>query len=566
MSAYDCKVPIPFFVKVFWDDMDEHPEFYGDEIWKMRSLVNRSFEQDGLIIREDLAQNYLGLQEYFPWKFRPDQTFAFCMWACVFWRDTGLPRWPNLFILGGRGLGKDGFIAFSAFALTSPYNPAERYDVDICAVNEEQALRPCDDIREVLETPENVKKMKKFYKWTKERITGIKNGGIVRGRTNNPSGRDGMRSGAVVFNELHEYPNYKNIEVFRTGLGKKKHPRMLFTTTDGYVVGGPLDDYKEKVKKILNEEESDRGWLPILFRLTNEADVMDPDKWVQANPRLRYSPELRYEYEQEFEDYKNDPDKNTSFATKRMNFRKTNLEVHVTKWENILATNQPVPDLSGYECTCGIDYAKSSDWVAINLHFKVGTKRYDINHAFVCTNGRDFSKLTCPHQEWEEMGLITYVDAPDISPEVVSDYVLKAMKKYRVKCLAIDNFRWTLLSWELGKLGFSLKAKNLKLVRPSDIMRVAPVVDSCFENGYFCWGDQPVLRWATNNTKLVRATASKIAIEGNLDNGNFTFGKIEPIKRKTDPFMALVASMTVEDKLANFKPTKARKKYRAVTF
>ena len=375
-----------------------------------------------------------------------------------------------------------------------------------------------------------------------------------------------MRSGAVVFNELHEYPNYKNIEVFRTGLGKKKHPRMLFTTTDGYVVGGPLDDYKEKAKKILNEEEPDRGWLPILFRLTSEADVMDPDKWVQANPRLRYSPELRYEYEQEFEDYKNDPDKNTSFATKRMNFRKTNLEVHVTKWENILATNQPIPDLSGYECTCGIDYAKSSDWVAINLHFKVGTKRYDINHAFVCTNGRDFSKLTCPHQEWEEMGLITYVDAPDISPEVVSDYVLKAMKKYRVKCLAIDNFRWTLLSWELGKLGFSLKAKNLKLVRPSDIMRVAPVVDSCFENGYFCWGDQPVLRWATNNTKLVRATASKIAIEGNLDNGNFTFGKIEPVKRKTDPFMALVASMTVEDKLANFKPTKARKKYRAVTF
>lgn len=564
----DCKndTPVPFFVQVFWDDMDEHPEMYGDEIWQMRDLVNKSFQNDDLIIREDLARDYLGLQEYFPWELRPDQVFAFCMWACVFWKTTGLPRWPNLFILGGRGLGKDGFIAFSAFALASPYNPADRYDVDICAVNEEQALRPCDDIREVLETPENIKKMKKFYKWTKERIVGIENGGVIRGRTNNPSGRDGMRSGAVVFNELHEYPNYKNIEVFRTGLGKKKHPRMLFTTTDGYVVGGPLDDYKTKAVKILSGQEADRGWLPVLFRLTSEADVMNPDKWVQANPRLRYSPELRYEYEQEFEDYKIDPDKNTSFATKRMNFRKTNLEVHVTKWENILGTNTPVPDLTGHECTCGIDFAKSSDWVAINLHFKINQERYDINHAFVCTNGRDFQKLNCPHKEWEEAGLITYVDAPDVGPNIVYDYVKKAKEKYNVKCLAIDNYRWTILSSELDKLGFSLKVKNLKLVRPSDIMRVAPVIDSCFENGYFHWGDQPVLRWATNNTKLVRATASKIAVEGNLDNGNFVYGKIEPVKRKTDPFMALVASMTVEDKLSNFKPTAARRRYRVASY
>lgn len=566
MSAYKCNVPLPFFVQVFWDDMDANPDLYGEEIWQLRILVNHSFENDDLIIREDLARDYLGLQDYFPWKMMPCQIFEFCMWTCVFWKGTGLPRWPNLFIMGGRGFGKDGQIAFSSFALTSPYNPAERYDVDICAVNEEQALRPCDDIREVLERPENTAKLKKFYAWTKEKITGRKNGGIIRGRTNNPSGRDGMRSGAVIFNELHEYPNYKNIEVFRTGLGKKQHPRMMFTTTDGYVVGGPLDDYKARAVKILTGQEPDKGWLPVLFRLTNEADVMDPDKWVQANPRLRYSPELRYEYDQEFEDYKLDPDKNTSFATKRMNFRKINTEVHVTKWENILRTNQPVPDLTGHECTCGIDYAKTSDWVAINLHFKIGDDRYDINHAFVCTTSTNFQKLNCPHDEWEAAGHLTYVDAPDISPDVVKDYIRSAMRKYTIKCLAIDSYRWTLLSAALSELGFSLKAKNLKLIRPSDLMRIAPVVDSCFENGYFHWGDQPVLRWSTNNTKLVRATLSRIAIEGNLDNGNFTYGKIEPVKRKTDPFMALVASMVPEDLLTGFKPTAARKRYRAASF
>ena len=72
--------------------------------------------------------------------------------------------------------------------------------------------------------------------------------------------------------------------------------------------------------------------------------------------------------------------------------------------------------------------------------------------------------------------------------------------------LAIDDFRYALLSKYLEEIGFETKVrKNLKMVRPSDIMKVAPVIDSVFVNHWFCWGDAPELRWATNNTKLVRA-------------------------------------------------------------
>ena len=75
-------------------------------------------------------------------------------------------------------------------------------------------------------------------------------------------------------------------------------------------------------------------------------------------------------------------------------------------------------------------------------------------------------------------------------------------------------------------------------------MRVQPVINSCFNNGYFTWGDCPPLRWATNNTKLVRAGR-----KDGTDTGNFYYAKIEAKSRKTDPFMALVASMIIEDEL-----------------
>ena len=64
-------------------------------------------------------------------------------------------------------------------------------------------------------------------------------------RTNSPKGKDGLRSGIVIFNEIHQYENYDNIDVFTTGLGKKKHPRRSYFTTNGDKREGP-DVYKRQ--------------------------------------------------------------------------------------------------------------------------------------------------------------------------------------------------------------------------------------------------------------------------------------------------------------------------------
>ena len=82
------------------------------------------------------------------------------------------------FFYMGRGAGKDGLISWMSLALISPYNPVPNYDVDICAFNEDQALRPVEDVYNSMES--NVKKMKKHFRWTKESIRGIKNRGIYQ--------------------------------------------------------------------------------------------------------------------------------------------------------------------------------------------------------------------------------------------------------------------------------------------------------------------------------------------------------------------------------------------------
>ena len=116
-----------------------------------------------------------------------------------------------------------------------------------------------------------------------------------------------------------------------------------------------------------------------------------------------------------------------------------------------------------------------------------------------------------------------------------------------MRMLAMDNFRWTLVSESMKRIGFDAANKNrVKLVRTQDIMKVDPVIQECFNRGLFYWGNNPCLRWAVNNTKRV-ASSRKIGV----DTGNFFYAKIEAKSRKTDPFMALAASMTVESVLGN---------------
>jgi phage terminase large subunit-like protein len=198
--------------------------------------------------------------------------------------------------------------------------------------------------------------------------------------------------------------------------------------------------------------------------------------------------------------------------------------------------------LTGWSCTVGIDYASMRDWAAVNFHFRKGTQRFDFGRYWVCTQNPDLSRIKAPWQEWAEC---VAVDDVEIPPLLLTDYIALTAQKHNIKKIALDNFRYALMKDALEKIGFDPKErKNVYLVRPSDIMKVQPVIDSCFNNGYFTWGDNRPLRWATNNTKLIRSGKK----EG-TDTGNYYYAKIEGKSRKTDPFMALVASMVIESEL-----------------
>ena len=512
------------------------------------AYVRKCFETEDIYTNDKQLEKYIGLSKYFPYeKIFEWEEFVLGLHCCTYRTKDDMPRWPDLFLLVGRGAGKDGYIAYEGTCLSSEHNGIKNYDVDICANNEDQAMRPLKDVIEAFEQPHQISKMKRFFYWNKEGVTNLKTKSIIKGRTNSPKGKDGLRSGIVYFNEIHQYQDYLNINVFTTGLGKKKHPRRGYMTTNGDVRDGPLDDKVKDSLEILKGDMPDNGMLPFICRLDNKKEVDDPDCWEKANPSLSHLPNLQEEVRKEYLDWKKNPNQFTAFMTKRMNLPEGNKEVIVADWENIIATNKEMPDLVGCDAVVGIDYSMLRDLTSVVVHIRKGKMRYDIGHSWLCLQSADIARMKMPYRELADEGLLTLVEDVEINPDLITNWIAEQGQTYNIKKIALDNFRYTLLTDSLKSIGFdATDYKNVKLIRPSDIMKIVPVIDSCFINQYFIWGENRLMRSAVNNTKLIRSSRNI-----GSDTGNFVYGKIEAKSRKNDPFMAVVAAMTIEGELSS---------------
>ena len=374
---------IPPEILEYLELVESGPWRVCEEQKALAKLVRRSFETEDIFVDTAQLANYMKLQKYFPFQLFPWEKFLEALWNCTYWKGSGFPRWSTVLVLLGRGGGKDGLISFDSMCSISPYCEVLRYDVDVCANLEEQATRPVGDLVDVMETPGQEKKLKKHFYHTKLVVQGRKNKGAVRGRTNNPKSRDGMRTGKAIFNEIHQYQDYSNITVFRTGQGKVAHPRTGYFSSNGNVSDGPLDDLIARSRRILFEGEEDRGFLPFICCLKSKDQVKDPANWYMANPSLQYLPHLLKEIEDEYRDWLENPTENPDFLTKRMGLRSQAAEVAVTDYEKISATNRDLPDLQGWVCTVGVDYAELDDWAAVNINFRRDDDRFDINHAWL---------------------------------------------------------------------------------------------------------------------------------------------------------------------------------------
>ena len=516
----------------YLDFIQENKAFMCEEQLALRELMLRELPK--AVIDKERIDKHLEVSPKYFFPLMPWQKFFVALTDGVYNKD-GMPYFNEYLLMGGRGLGKNGFASAESWYLISNLHGIRKYNIDIVATSEDQAMTSFEEVYDMIEAHPQVERA---VERTKQQIRFKTTNSILKYKTSNPKTKDGGRPGAVIFDEIHAYDTDASMNVHTSGLGKVENPRIYKLTTDGYLRGGVLDRDKETAKDILFRGGDHHGMLPIIFKLDHEDEVHNENLWVKANPRLAHSKTLLREVKRQYHRAGDSDGAMAEFMTKRMNIPKMpEMEVAATH-EEIMAAKRPIPlDLTGYPCLGVVDYASLKDFCAVGLLFYVNGTVYFIHHTFVHTSSIN-KNYKFPVQEAIDKGLITVVDDPIIGAERVYDWFYKQASKYHITGIYADQYRFAAL-----KEPFEAHGVEIQTVRSGPIThsRVHPLITKLFAERRVVFGDDMLMAWYTGNVG--------VKMDG---KGNQQYLKIEPILRKTDGFFAFIHGIAELEKLDDF--------------
>ena len=526
----------------------------GEIILNNERIMLIEWLEGDILTREDIyfdseqIENFIRFSDKWYFKLEPFQKFLTCFIFLRYKEDDSLV-FDEFFYYMARGAGKNGLVSALSNYFISELHGIDFYGVSIVANSEKQAKTSFTEVYNAIDMNDE---LKGYFKHQKVLIESVDTKATFQFHTSNAGTKDGGRDGVIIYDEVHQYEGNEIVDVFSGGLGKVRDSREFFIGTDGFVRDGFIDRLKERALRILKREvplEED-SLFPFMCCIDDEEEMHDTEMWQKANPMFHppLSSYAKTLYKKVFKQYKkleNDSSGYENFITKRMNLPKVDLSKSVTTWEKIACTNKDydLATLKNRECIGSVDYASIRDFVACGLLFLKNDNFIipkELSHSFVCkpfadkhyayskpkgenNNKKDHRKFA-PIREWENDGLLTVLDKESMDPYIVVKwFVDKRSDGWNIKKIIGDNFRMEILRPLFEAEGF-----EVEVIRNPDAASalLAPKIELAFDDGRIIWGNNPLMRWYTNNV-LVK-----------IDNkGNKLYRKKEEVKRKTDGFM-----------------------------
>ena len=553
-------------IQDYIDFVKKNPNEVSDDIKLcIENIVKPTLSRDDVFFDIDTYHNCIKFCEKWFYALFPYQKFIYAFFYMYDKNAKDLVIFSEIFILMGRGNGKDGMLMPLACFLLTEYYGVKNYNIDIVATSEEQAFNTFNVVYSMLDNNKTI--MKKYFEWNKTEIKNKKTNSVLRFNTSNAKTKDGKQTGMIIFNEYHAYEDYKQINVYSSGLGKIEHARTVIITTNGTVRDGPLDEKIAISEQVLRGEDNFLNILPFLYRLKRRDDADIPMKkffktknkkdidltiWCQANPSLRYRDVLKNEVIKDYLKIQQQKSYRAEFYAKRMNIPEQDEEEVAIDWDKIEKASfkdvkKRIPRdfivKDGESTIVGIDFADLNDFASVGLLFKIDNEIIWRHHTWICSKSKFFKDIKFP---FENIGLPGFQDFEVVNTESINArelvlWILKQLGIYSIKKIVLDSYRYKLLEQTFKEFGITVETKEnpnglLRMVRyPASIAAiVAPRLEIEFSNGNVNIGDSALMRWSINNTGVKTGR-----------DGNKAYYKIEPKLRKNDPFMAFVVAVSV---------------------
>ena len=486
-------------------------------------------------------------KKYFPHDLYPWEKFLLPVIFGLRFKSDDTLVFNEYMLYMARGSGKNYFMSWVIFALLTKVNGIRKYNIAISSASERQAKTSYMDIKEVIES--NPKLLKAFPTRTLQEMKSGSTNSDFRYLSSNGNTMDGQRLGAAYLDEIHAIGDYASLQVMRSSLGKIPDKRLFITSTDGYVRGKVLDDYKEKCNAVLSQERGvhfptndprHSRLFPFMHHVDSEEENRTEIGWQKANPTILYNPNLMQTYREEVAEIDVNPELNIEFHLKRLNYVKEDTRFKVASNEEI--RNTAKRDIFYYRDQLGmvlvsgtVDFSTSKDLTTVGIVGRFNNEFYTLQHSFITHEQRHLGVINEQLlQEAEAIGELTVVPNKIISEQYVVNWFNSMREQgWVLNEIYIDQYKSAVLGKALEDSGYIVHRNPTNMKYET---MVSPMVDRMFSQGELFVGNSVLFRWACGNV-----------FKEILPRG-VRYNKIEPIRRKTDPFSSFLAYLigTVE--------------------
>lgn len=340
------------------------------------------------------------------------------------------------------------------------------------------------------------------------------------------SDKDGENLHFGVFDELHEYKDYKLINVMKKSRGMRTQPLILYITTAGYVLDGPLMQYFENGQDALEnmDDNVDERTFYFLAKLDKPEEADSPEVWIKANPNIGLMDFVNLVSDWKKE--RKNPQEKADWLTKQFNLFSDVGELSFVDIPTIKKNNKHVDleELKGKKCIGSFDLSETEDFTAAALEFPLDNGEvFVLSHTWIPQTRYDRDPNPQRIDEWEKRGELTIIPGDYVNYEYVYDWFVEQSDKYIIDLIAYDPAKALYLNKSLENYGFKTEK-----VRQGFITLGGPMQNfkELMLDGKVIFNNSKIFRWYLSNIKLVKDR-----------NSNWMPSK-QSVNRKIDGFAA----------------------------
>lgn len=373
------------------------------------------------------------------------------------------------------------------------------------ASSKAQARKVFDPIYKGLQREEDLRMMFAL-KVTAKEIRQPQTGGYITTVSSIGRKEDGHNPHVGHIDEVHAISD-AFYEVMRSSFGARDSQLFLKTTTAGHYFHGPGYAQRQRIERVLNEQESADRLFAVIYTIDPE-DLKTPFKWsniIKANPMLGVI-KRDSAYIDDIEGARHNPFTRGEFIVKTLNFYAQTNEraIQSADWDKCKEEGLSLLDYVGQRCFGGIDLASRDDMTAIALIFEhktvPGAVAVFVEH-YCPAEAPGFydDRVSALYEQWKEQGFLKTTPGGILDFDVIEKRIIELDLIFNGEAWVFDEAQHTQMISKLQKKNVeagAIRATAVNLAEPTKDML------ALIRDGKFRHDGNPILRWNALNVRI----------------------------------------------------------------